>query len=277
MPLKYLGLPLSTNKPSVQDCIPLVHRCEKRLLSTSNFLTQGGKLQMVNSVMSSLAIYYMCSIKIPITILQQIDQYRRHCLWRGGDINGRKPPLAAWKMVAKPKLKGGLGVINLRVQNEALLMKNLHKFFNKQELPCVQLIWTNYYNNGRIPGQTKMGSFWWKDNLKLLNIYKGIAQVEARKRDTINFWQDMWNGRVLSQLYPHLFSFTINENITLFSVLELNELEDLFHLPLSEEALTHSSVISTFICKHFNILERLVNGNTSGVMVIIAHQKDINL
>jgi hypothetical protein len=48
----------------------------------------------------------------------------------------------------------------------------------------------------------------------------------------------MWNGRVLSQLYPQLFSFTINENITLFSVLELNELEDLFHLPLSEEAYT---------------------------------------
>jgi hypothetical protein len=40
--------------------------------------------------------------------------------------------------------------------------------------------------------------------------------VEARKGDTINFWQDMWNGRVLSQLYPHLSSFTINENITLF-------------------------------------------------------------
>jgi hypothetical protein len=95
-----------------------------------------------------MATYYMCSIKIPITILQQIDQYRHHCLWRGGDINGRKPPLAAWKMVTKPRLKGGLGVINLRVQNEALLMKNLHKFFNKQELPWVQLIWTNYYNNG---------------------------------------------------------------------------------------------------------------------------------
>jgi hypothetical protein len=148
MPFTYLGLPLSTNKPSIQDCMPLVHKCEKRLLSTSNFLTQGGKLQMVNSVMSSLATYYMCSIRISITILQQIDQSRRHCLWRGVDINGRKPPLAAWKMVTKPKLKSGLGVINLRVQNKALLMKNLHKLFNKQELPWVQLIWTNYYNNG---------------------------------------------------------------------------------------------------------------------------------
>jgi hypothetical protein len=41
---------------------------------------------MVNSVMSSLATYYMCSIEVPVNILDQIDKYRRHCLWRGGDI-----------------------------------------------------------------------------------------------------------------------------------------------------------------------------------------------
>jgi hypothetical protein len=43
-----------------------------------------------------------------------------HYLWRGRDINGRKPPLATWKMVTKPKLKG-LGIINLRLQNEVFL------------------------------------------------------------------------------------------------------------------------------------------------------------
>jgi hypothetical protein len=70
-------------------------------------------------------------------------------------------------------------------------MKNLHKFFNRHELPWIQLIWTKYYSNGKISGQTKKGSFWWRDNLKLLNIYKGIAHVEARKGNTINFWNDM--------------------------------------------------------------------------------------
>jgi hypothetical protein len=109
----YLGLPLSLNKPTVQDCMPLVNRMERKLINTSNFLTQGGKLQMVNSVLSSLATFYMCSIKVPLTILHQVDKYRRHCLWRGDDINGRKPPLATWKMVTKSKLKGGLSIINL--------------------------------------------------------------------------------------------------------------------------------------------------------------------
>jgi hypothetical protein len=44
MPFTYLGLPLGTNKPSVQECLPLTHRVEQRLISTSMFLTQGGKL-----------------------------------------------------------------------------------------------------------------------------------------------------------------------------------------------------------------------------------------
>jgi hypothetical protein len=44
------------------------------------------------------------------------------------------------------------------------------------------------------------------------------------------------NGKVLCQAYPHLFSFTTNESITLQVVLEMNDPNDLFQLPLSEEA-----------------------------------------
>jgi hypothetical protein len=57
---------------------------------------------------------------------------------------------------------GGLGVLNLRTQDERLL-KNLHKFYNKADLPWVQLIWNQYYSHGRllIIGSRK-GSFWWR-------------------------------------------------------------------------------------------------------------------
>jgi hypothetical protein len=106
-----------------------------------------------------------------------VDKYRRHCLWRGGDITSNPP--AAWKMVTKPKLKGGLGVINLRLQNEVQLMKKFHKLFNKHDLPWGKLIWTKYYTNGTVRGHTMKGSFWWKSILKLLNVYKGIARAKA--------------------------------------------------------------------------------------------------
>jgi hypothetical protein len=53
--------------------------------------------------------------------------------------------------VCKPKKRGVLGVIKLRLQNEALLMKNLDKFFSKADLPWVNLVWSQYYGNGRVP------------------------------------------------------------------------------------------------------------------------------
>jgi hypothetical protein len=86
-----------------------------------------------------------------------------------------------------------------------------------------------------VPNQARKDSFWWKDNLKLLNCFKGITQVSTVKGDTMLFWQDLWNGKILNQSYPHLFSFTSNENITLPMVLQLDELHELFNLTLSEE------------------------------------------
>jgi hypothetical protein len=94
------------------------------------FLTQGGKLLMVNSVLSSFPSFFMSAVKVPVGILNKIDRHRRHCHWGGGGLNAKKTPLPGWKLVCKPKSRGGLGVIRLRLQNEALLMKNLDKFFS---------------------------------------------------------------------------------------------------------------------------------------------------
>ena len=48
--------------------------------------------------------------------------------------------LASWDMICRPKEQGGLGVLNLRVQNQALLLKNLYKFYNHMDIPWVNLL-----------------------------------------------------------------------------------------------------------------------------------------
>jgi hypothetical protein len=106
-----MGLPLCLNQPSVHDCWPLVQRIEVRLTNTSIWLTQGGKLEMVNSVLSSMPTFYMCAIKVPKEIWKQVDKYRRHCLWKGGDMQSKRPPLAAWKMVTRAKKKVALELL----------------------------------------------------------------------------------------------------------------------------------------------------------------------
>ena len=94
-PFTYLELPLSLSKPKIEDFQPVVSRCEKRLLSTSIYLSQAGRLQLTNSIFSALPMFTMCTLSLPKTVIKQINKFRKHCLWRGADINDRKPPKAA--------------------------------------------------------------------------------------------------------------------------------------------------------------------------------------
>jgi hypothetical protein len=55
--------------------------------------------------------------------------------------------LASWEMMCKPKDQGGLEILNLRLQNQAVLMKNMHTFYNHSDIPWVNHVWQAHYNN----------------------------------------------------------------------------------------------------------------------------------
>jgi hypothetical protein len=160
---------LGTTKPSVEEFSPLLTRIEKRLTRISKFLSYDGRLIMVNSVLSTLPTFYMCSLKLPPQVIKQIDIYIKHCLWSKGDISRRGTCLVAWETACKPKKEGGLGIIDLEKQNDALLMKYLDKFYNHANIPWVSLTWSKFYSNTTTPPQARshVGSFWWKEVLKL--------------------------------------------------------------------------------------------------------------
>ena len=44
MPFTYLGLPIRTTRPRIQDLIPLVDKVERRLSASSAMLNQGARL-----------------------------------------------------------------------------------------------------------------------------------------------------------------------------------------------------------------------------------------
>ena len=103
--------------------------------------------------------YAMCTLKLHKGVLEQVDRARKQCLWRGNDTEKKGGNLAAWSMVQLPTQKGGLGVINLRIQNDALLLKQLHKFYTKQDIPWVNLIWQTYYQHKVPHAAREAGSF----------------------------------------------------------------------------------------------------------------------
>ena len=76
MPFTYLGLPMGTTRPSVLDLFPLVCRVERRLFATLNMISYGGKLSLLNSVITSLIIFALCTLKLPVSIIELLDKIR---------------------------------------------------------------------------------------------------------------------------------------------------------------------------------------------------------
>ncbi|XP_073363092.1 uncharacterized protein [Aegilops tauschii subsp. strangulata] len=222
MPFTYLGLPMGTARPTVADLMPLVSSVERKLSTAASLLDLGSKLTLVNSVITSLAIYVMCSIRLPPKILDHLDKLRRYCLWAKNTNDGLKAvSLAAWDLVCRPKHKGGLGVLDLKIQNQGLLLKQLHKFYNHRDIPWVDLVWNTYYD-GLVPHASgSCGSFWWKDVMNLAPTYRAVTSVKARDEldvlqtslasleltEVNDAWHTVWGSDELasSKFYLHYF------------------------------------------------------------------------
>jgi hypothetical protein len=162
----------------------------------------------------------------------------RHCLWRKkkNEVQANGSALVAWKKICRPKDQGGLGVLNLDIQNKALLLKNLHKFFNNHDIPWVHLVRESYYSGGNLPTNNMGASFWWKAHIKLLDLYKTMARCKIGNGKSANFWTDLWDENCMHQKFPHLVSFAKHTDWSVERVIHTEYLEDLFHLPLSQQA-----------------------------------------
>lgn len=246
MPFTYLGLPLGTTRPTVQDLMLLVYHAERSIPTSMSIMSKAGKLSLLNSLITSLIIYTMGTLKLPPKVLEQLDKIRRHCLWIKKTNQGEKSnSLAAWDLVCRPKQSGGLGVINLQVQNDALLLKFLHKFYNKHDIPWVQLLWDTYYTN-RIPHAVDpCGSFWWRDIMHLSPIFRGVTTIQVQNGKTILFWKDSWQDNIVADTYPRAYSFSLHEDMSVKDFLSIQSLNAAFHLPLSPQALQELRQLQT--------------------------------
>lgn len=175
MPFTYLGLPMGSTRSTIADLVPVVDSAERKLSSSLCMLNQGSKLTLLNSLLTSIAIFPLCTIKFPPKLVDHLDKIRRRCLWRKKTERGETcNSLALWDLVCRPKNHGGLGVLDVKVRNLALLLKFLHSFYKKKDVPWANLIWSMYYVD-KVPHATDpCGSFWWRDVMQLSDTYGGI-------------------------------------------------------------------------------------------------------
>nr|CAE05800.1 OSJNBb0046K02.10 [Oryza sativa Japonica Group] len=114
---------------------PLTTIIPHRLRHRQEAVLAGEYMEYSASHIANMQVHKDTKRMLPVLVIKAIDTARKNCLWRGNNPSSTRKSLTSWDRVCTPKEKGGLGVINLRVQNTALLLKHMVKFYNGADLP----------------------------------------------------------------------------------------------------------------------------------------------
>ncbi|WMV25457.1 hypothetical protein MTR67_018842 [Solanum verrucosum] len=127
-PSTYLGIPLGAQHKSTEIWTGVIEKFEKRLATWQmQYLSFGGRVTLINSVLDSLPTYYMALLPMPSEVIEQIDKIRRDFLWKG-NREKHKFHLIEWEKVTQPKYQGGLGIKNLAAHKRSMMMKWLWRY-----------------------------------------------------------------------------------------------------------------------------------------------------
>lgn len=153
------------------------------------------------------------------------------------------------------------------MHNNDQVQKQLGKFFNRQlHIPWVNLIWSSHYLNNLPQHANLCGSFWWKDIVQLETLVRGSAHPIINNGASVSFWNDLFNGRVMAQAFPILFSFAKHKYDSVAQHLA-RSVDDQFFLPSQLKLMM--STRST--CMTYHRLQSplsLIHGDTCGEMIL---------
>lgn len=225
-PFRYLGLPMHTRKLNNKDWQEIKNRIEKKLGGwKGKLLTAGGRLVLINSVLSSLPMFMLSFFEIPKGVLEKIDCYRSRFYWQN-DQHKKKYRLAKWTVMCQPKIQGGLGIPNLEIQNKCLLSKWLFKLLNEDGL-WQELIRNKYLKEKPLGCCQKRAtdSHFWKGLMSIKDTFLGLGSFKIKDGSQTRFWCDTWLGnKPLKDRFPSLFNIVRRKNDSVAKVLSSSPL-----------------------------------------------------
>ena len=240
LPFKYLGIPLHHRKLSNKDWAIIEERFQKKLSSwKGKLLSVGGRLVLINSVLTSLAMYMLSFFEVPKGVLQKLDFYRSRFFWQS-DSHKKKYRLTKWSVLCRPKDCGGLGIQNLGIQNKCLLSKWLFKLINEDGV-WQNLLRRKYLTNKAITQVYKRpgDSHFWSGLMKVKDDFLAHGYFRIQKGTQVRFWEDIWLGnKPLRDVYPSLYRIVRKKNDTVAKVLASTPLDVSFRRGLVEGNLT---------------------------------------
>ena len=85
-PFRYLGIPMHYRRLNNSDWKGVDERFQKRLSGwKGKLLSAGGKLVLINSVLSSLPLFMFSFFEVPREVLKKLDFYRSRFFWQSNE------------------------------------------------------------------------------------------------------------------------------------------------------------------------------------------------
>jgi hypothetical protein len=117
-PFKYLGLPVGANPRKLSTWEPLLEVIRRKLRSWGNkYVSLGGRIVLINVVLSAIPIFYLSFFKLPVKVWKEIVRIQREFLW-GGLSKRRKVCWVRWEDICRTKKEGGLGIRDICLVNQ---------------------------------------------------------------------------------------------------------------------------------------------------------------
>jgi hypothetical protein len=87
LPMKYLGVPFISSKLKVVYCKGLVDRITSKVLHwTCRTLSYAGRVQLINSILFSIQVYWASLFLLPGQVIKNVEQIMRSFLWSSSDM-----------------------------------------------------------------------------------------------------------------------------------------------------------------------------------------------
>ncbi|KAJ3687601.1 hypothetical protein LUZ61_016765 [Rhynchospora tenuis] len=201
LPLTYLELPLTLSQPDRLAYQGIIDKLQRKLDGwKSALLSRAGRLILASAVLSTVPVYFMSVFKLPAWVIKAIDRIRRDIIWGASSSNKRAMHLLSWDRVCLPKSFGGFGLLNLKLQNIALLLRWWWRLYNNPHT-----LWTEFARllfakqDPSIPpiAWNATESFFWKDLLSIRSYFQLSTTTVVGSGLNTSFWYDNWGGSCL--------------------------------------------------------------------------------
>lgn len=194
LPVRYMGVPLSSRKMKKADFQPLFDKLSTRFSSwTVKHLSYAGRLILVKTVIYPIITFWASVFLFPVECAEALERMCNGFLWKG-DSSSARGAKVAWDTVCTPAVSIGLGLKRIAQWNQVLILKLIWLIFAEN---CS--LWVCWIKVNKIGGQ----NFWtldartqrsriWKSICSLRSVARQFMVCDVGSGITASFWEDSW-------------------------------------------------------------------------------------